>query len=909
MLEVVISLIVIAIVVVAIFYIISIWIYKRSPSNMGFIRTGFLGTKVCLGKGAIVLPVFHEITWVSLETIKFAVSRAREQAVLTADNIRIDVNSEFYAHVGHTEEAVLTASRTLGEKTFDAEKVRNLLEAKVVGALRSFAATKTLQQLHQNRDGFAREIKDNVTESFAANGLMLEEVTIVSLEQSTKEYFRADNVFDAEGLKVITEITSEARRKVHTTEKQTTVSIRQKDLTTQLELLEIERQEAFARADQDKEIANEQAKQLREKQTYVLDQRLAIEQRELENEKSLEQLRTERDVAFTAEAKRREIAQVQKELALEQERRDREIALIEKAREAEIAEITRNLARERAERDKDIDLAGKERERQEADIARATAVATAEERARNERHQASEETALSVRRRSLDTRLGVLQVDRDEAVAIAKQEKEISDERARILSEQQRFVLDRRWEVEQEEIRKQQALEAAQIRKEIAIIEEATQREAAEIRRALARAQEERDREIALIAKAEELERAEIRRELAREQEDRDRRIALVAKDGELEQAELRSALAIQLEEMSRDIAVIGKEGERERTDIERFLAREQAERDREIALVAKTRELEIAETKRLASTAERERAEHGVESVRVVADAERARQVEAIEVGKAADTRRIDEESKAAVMRMHMITQSEARKLAADLEAQATLIRARATTEAQKIGAEGIEREAGARGRAEMEVETLRIANTQRLLEAEATGLEAKAEALKKYNEAATFLELARLRIEAERDVHIDQAKAMGTALSGAQIRMYGDGNGTMDTIRGLFTQGFGIGEVLEGLAQSLPEGLRQRLSANGIHGLIGKPYNGSSLKQTYEHLNALVQEHLKSKKAREIPFPEALARLGEHAGENEALRDAIKMLGEFNQEGALDAVPFDSVWNMVSAVAKSAG
>ena len=189
------------------------------------------------------------------------------------------------------------------------------------------------------------------------------------------------------------------------------------------------------------------------------------------------------------------------------------------------------------------------------------------------------------------------------------------------------------------------------------------------------------------------------------------------------------------------------------------------------------------------------------------------------IEAGKGAEARRIDEESKAQVMRMHMITQSEARKLAAALEAEATLTRARATTEAQKIGAEGIEREAGARGRAEMEVEQLRIANAQRQLEAEATGLEAKAEALKKYNEAATFLELARLRIEAERDVHIDQAKAMGSALSGAQIRMYGGGgDNTMDTIRGLFTQGFGIGEVIEGLAQSLPEGLRQRLSANGI-------------------------------------------------------------------------------------------
>jgi uncharacterized membrane protein YqiK len=851
MLELVISLIVIAIIVIAILYIISIWIYKRAPSNMGFIRTGFLGTKVCLGKGAIVLPVFHEITWVSLETIKFAVSRAREQAILTSDNIRIDVNTELYAHVGHTEQAVLTASRTLGEKTFDADKVRNLLEAKVVGALRSYAATKTLKELHEHRDAFAREIKDNVSESFAANGLTLEEVTIVALEQSTKEYFRSDNVFDAEGLKVITEITSEARRKVHNTEKQTTVAIRNKDLTTQLELLEIERQEAIARASQDKEIANEQTKQLREKQTFVLDQRLAVEQREIENEKALEQLRTERDIAFTAEAKRREIIQVQKELALEQERRDREIALIGKAREAEIAEIERSLARERAEREKAIELSGKERERQEADIVRATAVAGAEERARDQRHQASEETALAVRKRTLDTRIGILQLDRDEAIAAAKQEREISDERARILSEQQRFVLERRWEVEQEEIRKAQALEAAQIQKDVAIIEEANKRDAAEV----------------------------------------------------------RSALFRQLEEMSREIALINKEGERERTDIGRFLAREQAERDREIALAAKTRELEIAETGRLASTADREKAEHTAESVRVVADAERTRQVELITAAKEAEARRIDEESKAQVMRMHSVTQADGRKAAAVLEAEATLTRARATSEAQKIGAEGMEREAGAKGRAEMEVEQLRIANAQRQLEAEATGLEAKAEALKKYNEAATFLELAKLRIEAERDVHIDQAKAMGSALSQAQIRMYGGGDNTMDTIRGLFTQGFGIGEVIEGLAQSLPEGLRQRLSANGISGLLGRPYNGASLKQTYEHLNALVQEHLRTKKAREVPFPEALAQLEGHAGENLDLRQAVKVLAEFNQEGALNGVPFDSVWNMINAVAKSAG
>jgi uncharacterized membrane protein YqiK len=937
MLEAGISLFIVAIILIAIVYIISIWIYKRAPSNMCFIRTGFLGTKVCLGRGAIVLPVFHEVSWVSLETIKLVVSRAREQAVLTSDNIRIDVNAELYAHVGHTEEAVLTASRSLGEKTFDADKVRNLLEAKIVSALRSYAATKTLKQLHENRDGFAREIKTNVAESFSANGLMLEEVTIVALEQSGREYFRTDNVFDAEGLKVITEITSDARRKVHDTEKQTTVSIRQKDLTTQLELLEIERQEAFARANQDKEVANEQAKQLREKQIYVLDQRMAIEQKEIENEKALERLRTERDIAVTAEAQRREISQVQKELALEQERRDREIALIAKTqeealanvrrnlalevaekereieliakeRDSELAEINRNLARERAERDKDIGLAAKERERQEAEIARLTAVAAAEERAREERHRASEEAALAVRRRSLETRLVMLQIDRDDAVAAAKQEYEISNERARVLSEQQRYVLERRWEVEQEEIRKAEALEKAQIQKEIAVIDEAKQREAAEIRRALARAQEERDREIALVAKAEQLERAEIRRQLAREQEERDREIALVAKESELRQAEVRQALAVELEEKAREIALIAKEQERERADIGRFLAREQAERDREIALARKTQELEHAEVARLETTAAREKAEHGVESVRIVADAERARQVEVIAAGKAAEARRIDEESKAEVSRMHMITQSEARRLAAEKEAEATLIRARATSEAQKISAEGVEREAGARGRAEAEIDALKILNTERQFQAEATGLEAKAGALKKYNEAATFLELARLYIEAERDIHIDQAKAMGSALSGAQIRMYGGGDGTMDTIRGLFTQGFGLGEVLEGLAQSLPEGLRQRFGANGIRGLLGRPYADGSLKQIYEHVNALVQEHLKTKRSREIPFPEAVARLGELAGENEAIRQSVKLLKDFAAEGGLDTVPFDNVWTIIQTLAKAA-
>ncbi len=937
MLEIWIGLVFTVIVIIAVFYVISIWVYKRAPANMGFIRTGFMGTKVCLGRGAMVLPVFHEVSWISLETLKLIVNRSREQAVLTADKIRIDVVTELYTHVGRTEDDLLTASRSLGEKTFEADQVRNLLEAKVIGALRSYAATKTLTELHENRDAFAQAIKEAVLESFRSNGLELEEVTIVTLEQAGKEFFNSNNIFDAEGLKIITDITSDAKRKVHDTEKRTTVAIRQKDLDTQLELLEIERKEAFAQAAQDKDVANEQALQLGEKQVFLLDRRKAVEEREIANEVELERQRTDRELAVTEEAKKREQAEIQRMLALEQEQRDKEIALIEKAKEEELANIERNLSleqaekdrqialiekakqeelaeidrslsRERAEKVRSIELAASERERKETEIALETEIQKAEEAARDARHQVSEEIAIKIRQRTLETRKETLNIDQDEAIAVALQEKTVSEEKAKALSEKQRNLLERRLEVEREEIAKDKAIEEAQIRKEAELIDISKAREAAEIRKQLAREAEERDRDIALVGKAEELERAEIRRQLAREAEERDREIALVGKEEELRKAEVQQRATIELEQKDREIRVIAKEQEREKADIQRFLARETEEREREIILVKKTRELEEAEIDRLRITAEKAKAEHETGAVRIIADAEQEKAVELIRAEQAADASRIAEKTQAEIASMHLVSEAEARKNSAAQDSDAILVRARANSEARKISASGIQEEAAARGRAEAEVESLRVENTQAMLEAEATGMEAKATALKKYNDAAMFLELSKLHIEAERDVHIDQAKAMGNALAGAQIRMYGGGDGTVDTIRDMFTSGFSMGEVLEGVAQSLPAGLRDRFASNGIRGIFGKPGRTGQFQEMAGQLAQLVRDNFGNKKSREIPFGEAMAVLENKAGDNEVQVQALNLLKTANEDGVFNEVPFDTVWSLLQATAKAA-
>tara|TARA_B100000586_G_scaffold17090_1_gene11487 strand:- start:2806 stop:5211 length:2406 start_codon:yes stop_codon:yes gene_type:complete len=799
----------------------------------------------------MVLPVFHEVSWVSLETIKLIVSRSRDQAILTSDKIRVDVVAELYTHVGYTEDDLLTASRSLGEKTFDADNVRNLLEAKIISALRSYAATKTLNELHENRDTFAKDIKSQVRDSFQANGLNLEEVTIVTMEQTGKEYFKADNVFDAEGLKIITAITSKAKREVHDTEKKASVAIRQKELDTQLELLEIERQEAFAKANQDKAVSNEQALRVGEKQRYVLEQKMAVEQKEIENEQTLEQLRTDRDVAIIEEARKREVAEIEKTRVTEQERRDREIHLISKAKEEELANIQRNLDLEKAEKDRQIELHGKskeeqlaqiqreqaleiaekdkqiqsivnDRQRQEAEILRQTAITTSEEQAREERAKASEVAEVAIQQQKLASRLSLLDVDKNDAFATAAQEKDIAEEQARILTQKQLFLLEQKWQVEQEEIHKELSVEQAQIDKEAQVLLDSQKKETAEVQRSLARQSEERNREI-----------------------------ALAAKEMELEQAEAR----------------------------------------------------------RLEATAARQKAEHQAESVRHVADAERQRIIDLIEAENSAETRRVEEENKAQISRMHMLAQAEARKESAQREADATLTRARASSEAQQINALGIEKEAAAKGRAEMEVEQLRVDNTQRMLEAEASGIEAKADALKKYNLAATFLELSKMQIEAERDVRSDQAKAMGNALQGAQIRMYGGSDdGTIDNIRSLFTSGFGVGEALEGLAQSMPEGLRQRFAENGIRGLFGAPGGAGRFQHAVTEIGELLTQTLKTKKSREeTDFRNAMLQLEEAAGSDKSKLEAVSLLTDFNQAGVFDEVPFETVWSLLLATSKS--
>ena len=162
---------------------------------------------------------------------------------------------------------------------------------------------------------------------------------------------------------------------------------------------------------------------------------------EIDKTRITEQERRDREIHLIEKAKQEELANIQRNLDLEKAEKDRQIELHEKAKEEELAQIQRDRALNSALKDKEIQSISNEREREQAEIQRQTALATDEEKAREQRNQAAEAAEVAIQKQKLESRLALLEVDKDDAFASAAQEKAVAEEQARVLTEKQ---LDRK---------------------------------------------------------------------------------------------------------------------------------------------------------------------------------------------------------------------------------------------------------------------------------------------------------------------------------------------------------------------------------------------------------------------------------------------------------------------------------
>ena len=154
------------IVVVAMFVLGFIFsrLYQRSSKERAFVRTGLGGQKVIMDGGALKLPVFHELIWVNMNTLKLEVHRSDQDSLFTKDRMRVDVVAAFFVRVIPTVEGISTAAQTLGQRTLDPEALKALVEDKFVDALRAASVSMTMQELLDKRQDFIQAVQNAVAE-------------------------------------------------------------------------------------------------------------------------------------------------------------------------------------------------------------------------------------------------------------------------------------------------------------------------------------------------------------------------------------------------------------------------------------------------------------------------------------------------------------------------------------------------------------------------------------------------------------------------------------------------------------------------------------------------------------------------------------------------------------------------
>ena len=299
-------------------------LYQRSRANEAFVRTGMGGVRVIQDGGALVIPVIHEFLRISLETLKLEVRRDGEDALITKDSLRADIGAEFFVKVQPDKQAILQAARSLGDKMTNVAQVKTAVEDKLISALRSVAATKTLTELHTDRDAFVEEVTKNVNNDLAENGLTLESVTISRLDQTAASSLSDGNIFDAQGLATIAAITEAKKTERNQLERQGEQNRKEQDVETRKRVLGLEQEQKNAEATQAADVAKVAAEQDKIAKEEAIKAQKAVDLAEIEKQQKIE-------VAAIDKKKASEVAMEAKTQAIA------EAARLKAGKEAELA--------------------------------------------------------------------------------------------------------------------------------------------------------------------------------------------------------------------------------------------------------------------------------------------------------------------------------------------------------------------------------------------------------------------------------------------------------------------------------------------------------------------------------------------------------------------------------------------
>ena len=496
---------IVAIVVIAVAVYLLHWLYHRSTKEVAFVRTGLGGEKVVINGGALVLPIVHEVTPVNLNVVRIPVSRTKEDAVITRDRMRVDIEAEFFVRVMQQRDAVASAASTLGRRTVEADRLAELLSGKFVGSIRSIAAEMSLEEMHENRGELVTKVEERAKVALAQNGLELESVAITDLDQTGLEHFNPANRFDAEGMTQLIDVIETRRKLRNDIEQSSMLAIRNRNLEVEKETLKLEQESESSRLNQEMALETIRAEQNAAIQQTRAANEADAQRSRIESEQSTREREIMRQRALeSAEIDAREQIEklrIEQERVLEEARIDREHKVrthkIRQHHEIENADIVANESIERtkivSERQLREARIQTEEETETLEIARNREIELAKLLASQtvEHKRIEQEKTLDTARIQRDRLVRAEQIAQRQTVEEAEISAREEVERARIASDREldevRILKDR--DLRQLEVEREMTLELVQIERQINVLNKQTEEASARTETESARAQ------------------------------------------------------------------------------------------------------------------------------------------------------------------------------------------------------------------------------------------------------------------------------------------------------------------------------------------------------------------------------------------------------------------------------------
>jgi len=440
------------IVLLAAFFVTVAKFYRRCGADEALVRTGAGGNKVVIGGGITVYPILHQLLRVSLHSIKLSVERSGKNALVTKDKIKANVTTELYIKVEPISEDVLAAARSFGERNFDEQAIGDLIEGKLTDALRSVSANQTFMELHGQRKQFAEHIQSTLSDELKKNGLTLENVSITALAMVPVKELDPHDVFDAEGLRAITESVQSNADQTNKIQREKEIAIQLTNAEARKRALTIEQDQKQAEADQARSVSEYAATQKAETAKAVYIQEQAQELAAFEKRKATETARIQQEQAIAVAEAARQRGQREAQIAAEKaqqaaeiaKQREIEAATIEKQKVVQAAEVDRQKALETASIDRQKAVEGaeiaKEQAVETARISKQIAVTQSEEHAaRAAALKAQAEAEQQQAMQAIITVEETAKANREKAIAVIKSEEDA--QRSRIAAEREAFKL------------------------------------------------------------------------------------------------------------------------------------------------------------------------------------------------------------------------------------------------------------------------------------------------------------------------------------------------------------------------------------------------------------------------------------------------------------------------------------